>query len=455
MNPLIFREYDIRGMVGKDLTPDVVREIGRGYGTMMRNLGKRHITVGRDNRLSSKDFRDALVDGILSTGIDVTDLGLIPTPLLYFSLFHLPVDGGVQITGSHNPPEFNGFKLGVGKTTIHGKEIQHVREIIESGKLSQGKGTLKEYDIITPYLEMVKSKIKLNKKLKVVLDGGNGTSGLIAPKLLRDLGCEVTELYCNLDGNFPNHFPDPTVVKNLTDLIKKVKNEKADVGIGYDGDADRIGVVDNDGNIIWGDQLMIIFARDILKRKKGAKVVFEVKCSQNLGNDIKKHGGIPIMWAAGHSLIKDKMLKENAEFGGEMSGHIFFKDGYFGFDDAIYASLRLLLILSNTNQKITEMLADVPKTFTTPEIRVDCPDEEKFEIVKKITSDFKKEYEVIDIDGARVIFNEGWGLIRASNTQPVLVVRFEAETEEKLEDFKKILYQRLNKFPALKDLKPF
>ena len=455
MNPLIFREYDIRGMVGKDLTPDVVREIGRGYGTMMRNLGKRHVTVGRDNRLSSKDFRDAIVEGILSTGIDVTDCGLIPTPLLYFSLFHLPVDGGVQITGSHNPPEFNGFKLGVGKTTIHGKEIQHVREIIESGKLSQGKGTLKEYDIITPYLEMVKSKIKLNKKLKVVIDGGNGTSGLIAPKLLRDLGCEVTELYCNLDGNFPNHFPDPTVVKNLTDLIKKVKDEKADVGIGYDGDADRIGVVDNDGNIIWGDQLMIIFARDILKRKKGAKVVFEVKCSQNLGNDIKKHGGIPIMWAAGHSLIKDKMLKENAEFGGEMSGHIFFKDGYFGFDDAIYASLRLLLILSNTNQKITEMLADVPKTFTTPEIRVDCPDEEKFEIVKKITSDFKKEYDVIDIDGARVIFNGGWGLIRASNTQPVLVVRFEAETEKKLEDFKKILYQRLNKFPALKNLKPF
>ena len=455
MNPLIFREYDIRGMVGKDLTPDVVREIGRGYGTMMRNLGKRHVTVGRDNRLSSKDFRDAIVDGILSTGIDVTDCGLIPTPLLYFSLFHLPVDGGVQITGSHNPPEFNGFKLCVGKTTIHGKEIQHVREIIESGKLSQGKGTLKEYDIITPYLEMVKSKIKLNKKLKVVLDGGNGTSGLIAPKLLRDLGCEVTELYCNLDGNFPNHFPDPTVVKNLTDLIKKVKSEKADVGIGYDGDADRIGVVDNDGNIIWGDQLMIIFARDILKRKKGAKVVFEVKCSQNLGNDIKKHGGIPIMWAAGHSLIKDKMLKENAEFGGEMSGHIFFKDGYFGFDDAIYASLRLLLILSNTNQKITEMLADVPKTFTTPEIRVDCPDEEKFDVVKKITADFKKEYDVIDIDGARVIFNGGWGLIRASNTQPVLVVRFEAETEEKLEDFKKILYQRLNKFPALKSLKPF
>ncbi len=455
MNPLIFREYDIRGMVGKDLTPDVVREIGRGYGTMMRNLGKRHVTVGRDNRLSSKGFRDAIVDGILSTGIDVTDCGLIPTPLLYFSLFHLPVDGGVQITGSHNPPEFNGFKLGVGKTTIHGKEIQHVREIIESGKLSQGKGTLKEYDIITPYLEMVKSKIKLNKKLKVVIDGGNGTSGLIAPKLLRDLGCEVTELYCNLDGNFPNHFPDPTVVKNLTDLIKKVKDEKADVGIGYDGDSDRIGVVDNDGNIIWGDQLMIIFARDILKRKKGAKVVFEVKCSQNLGNDIKKHGGIPIMWAAGHSLIKDKMLKENAEFGGEMSGHIFFKDGYFGFDDAIYASLRLLSILSNTNQKITDMLSDVPKTFTTPEIRVDCPDEEKFDVVKKITADFKKEYNVIDIDGARVIFDGGWGLIRASNTQPVLVVRFEAETEEKLEDYKNIVYKKLKEFPALKDLKPF
>ncbi|MBI3814083.1 MAG: phosphomannomutase/phosphoglucomutase [Nitrospinae bacterium] len=455
MNPLIFREYDIRGTVGKDLTHDVVRDIGRGYGTMMRNLGKRHVTVGRDNRLSSKDFRDAIVEGILSTGIDVTDCGLIPTPLLYFSLFHLPVDGAVQITGSHNPPEFNGFKLCVGKTTIHGKEIQHIREIIESGKLSTGKGNLKEYEIITPYLEMVKSKIKLDKKLKVVLDGGNGTSGLIAPKLLRDLGCEVSELYCNLDGNFPNHFPDPTVVKNLTDLIKKVRDEKADVGIGYDGDADRIGVVDNEGNIIWGDQLMIIFARDILKRKPGAKIVFEVKCSQNLGNDIKKHGGIPIMWAAGHSLIKDKMLKENAEFGGEMSGHIFFKDGYFGFDDAIFASLRLLLILSGTNRKITDMLSDVPKTVSTPEIRVDCPDEEKFEIVKKITAGFKKEYEVIAIDGARVIFDSGWGLIRASNTQPVLVVRFEADTKEKLEDYKNIIYKKLKEFPALKDLKRF
>ncbi|MEK6590986.1 MAG: phosphomannomutase/phosphoglucomutase [Nitrospinota bacterium] len=455
MNPLIFREYDIRGTVGKDLTADVVRDIGRGYGTMMRNLSKRHVTVGRDNRLSSKGFRDALAEGILSTGINITELGLIPTPLLYFSLFHLDVDGGVQITGSHNPPEFNGLKLAVGKTTIHGKEIQHVREIIESGRLSNGEGKREEYDIITPYVNMVKSKIKLNKKLKVVIDGGNGTSGLIAPKLLRDLGCEVIELYCDLDGNFPNHFPDPTVVKNLTDLIKKVSNEKADVGIGYDGDADRLGVVDNEGNIIWGDQLMIIFARDILKRKRGAKIVFEVKCSQNLGDDIKKHGGIPIMWAAGHSLIKDKMLRENAEFGGEMSGHMFFKDGYFGFDDAIFASCRLLEILSNTSQKITEMLSDVPKTFDTPEIRVDCPDEVKFEIVKHITSDFKKGYDVIDIDGARILFDGGWGLIRASNTQPVLVIRFEAKTEEKLKQFKDIVYQRLKKFPSMEDMKPF
>ncbi|MBI5183780.1 MAG: phosphomannomutase/phosphoglucomutase [Nitrospinae bacterium] len=449
MNPFIFREYDIRGRVGKDLTSDVVRKIGQGYGTYMRTLGYRTVTLGRDNRLSSREFRDIMTEGILSTGCDVIDLGMIPTPLLYFSLFYLKPDGGVMITGSHNPPDFNGFKVCIGRNTIYGEEIQQIRRIIEQRDFANGNGKSIEKDIIEVYINLLKEKIILNKGLKVVVDGGNGVSGLIAPRLLKDLGCEVYELYCEPDGNFPHHFPDPTVPAYLKDLISEVKDRNADLGIAYDGDADRIGVVDNEGNIVWGDQLMIIFSRDILKKTPGASIIFEVKCSQNLVEDIERRGGRPIMWRTGHSLIKDKMKEEKAQLGGEMSGHIFFADDYYGYDDAIYASLRLVQILSNSTQKIGDMLRDIPKTFYTPEIRIECPDEEKFNIVRELTEYFKGIYNVIDIDGVRILFKDGWGLVRASNTQPILVLRFEAKSEERLKEIKEVVFERLRRFPVI------
>ncbi|MBU2590735.1 MAG: phosphomannomutase/phosphoglucomutase [Nitrospinae bacterium] len=455
MNSEIFREYDIRGMVGTDLTDEVVTQLGQGIGTKMRRQGLVRVSVSRDVRLSSEGFSKALISGLRSTGVDVVDLGLTATPILYYSLFSLDVEGGIMITGSHNPPEFNGFKVAIGDSTIHGKEIQEIREIIEGGMFAKGEGRLLEENIVPAYLEMIKERIKFGKKLKVVLDAGNGVGGMFAPQLIRDLGCEVVELYCEPDGHFPNHFPDPTVEKNLLDLIKKVKEEKADVGIAYDGDADRIGVVDEKGGIIWGDQLMVIFAREILSRKKGARIVFEVKCSQNLPKDIEKHGGVPVMSATGHSLIKNKMKEVGAELAGEMSGHIFFSDGYHGFDDAIYASCRLLQILSNSDQTISDMLADLPKTFTTPEIRIDCPDSEKFNIVADMTKELKEKYNVVDVDGARVIFEDGWGLIRASNTQPILVLRFESLTPEGLERMRGLFYNKIKNYPVFVDLKPF
>ncbi len=348
-----------------------------------------------------------------------------------------------MVTGSHNPPEFNGFKVSVGKSTIFGEEIQRLGKLIEKGEFINGKGNLSKSEIIKPYQDYIKKNIKLKKKMRVVIDGGNGTAGVIAGPLLRDLGCEVEELYCEIDGRFPNHFPDPTIPGNLKDLIDKVKKIRADVGIGYDGDADRIGVVDDQGHIIWGDQLMIVFAREILKYQKGATFVAEVKCSQNLFNDIEKHGGKSIMWRTGHSLIKEKMREEKAALGGEMSGHIFFADRYFGYDDAIYASCRLIELLSKTNRKLTQLLQDVPKTFITPEIRVDCPDEIKFKVVEKVKQELIKGYSIIDVDGVRVKFEDGWGLVRASNTQPVLVLRFEALTQKRLQEIKELVEKKV------------
>ncbi len=453
INPQIYREYDIRGMVDRDLTPDIVRRLGQGFGTYMANQGHFKLVVGRDGRLSSKTFREALIQGLISTGCDVVDLGLCPTPVYYFSIFHLDKDGGMMITGSHNPPEFNGFKVSVGKSTIFGEEIQNLGRLIERGKFITGKGNLSDIEIIRPYQDYIKKNIRLEKKMKVVIDAGNGTAGVVAGPILRDLGCEVEELYCEVDGRFPNHFPDPTIPANLKDLIDRVKKLRADVGIGYDGDADRIGVVDDRGNIIWGDQLMILFAREILKYKKGATFVAEVKCSQNLFIDIEKHGGKAIMWKTGHSLIKEKMKEEKAVLGGEMSGHIFFADRYFGYDDAIYASCRLIELLSKTDKKLSQLLEDVPKTFITPEIRIDCPDEIKFKVVEKVKEDLRKDYTIIDIDGVRVKFNDGWGLVRASNTQPALILRFEALTEKRLKEIKKLVEDKVQS--AVTRLKKF
>jgi phosphomannomutase/phosphoglucomutase len=443
MNPRIFREYDIRGLVDKDLTEEVVRSIGQGFAAYASRQNKRKVVVGRDGRLSSPRFRDLLIQGMVGGGLEVVDVGLCPTPVFYFSLFHLDREGGVMITGSHNPPEFNGFKVCVGKETLHGEQIQELRRIIETQTFESAKGSVSREEIIPEYQKYVASNIRLQRKMKVVIDCGNGTAGLVAPKVLKDLGCEVIELYPEVDGRFPNHHPDPTVPENMKDVITKVKETKAEVGIGYDGDGDRIGAVDRLGNIVWGDQLMILFAREVLQRHPGAVIVSEVKCSQNLYDDIAKHGGRGIMWKAGHSLLKSKMREEKALLGGEMSGHIFFADRYFGYDDAIYASCRLLEILSRSEKGIPELLGDVPKTFSTPEIRVDCPDDRKFDLVERVKESFRHEYPIAEIDGMRVLFPDGWGLVRASNTQPVLVMRFEARSSERLKEIQALVEGRV------------
>jgi phosphomannomutase / phosphoglucomutase len=453
MNKAIFREYDIRGDVEQDLTDDVVRDIGRAFAAYMAERGKKTASISRDCRLSSEHFRDLVVEGMTEGGLNVIDIGLRPTPLFYYSLFNLDVEGGIMITGSHNPPSMNGFKVAFGKSTLFGEEIQKIGRIIEEKQFVGGKGSYREHNgIVEDYYNFLRTNIKIGKQFKVVVDAGNGTGGVVAVPILREMGQTVTELYCDMDGHFPNHFPDPTVEKNLEALRKSVLEGKADVGIGYDGDSDRIGVIDDKGNIIWGDYLMILFARDILKEHKGASFVSEVKCSKNLFEDVRKHGGNPIMWKAGHSLIKQKMKETNSLLGGEMSGHIFFADRFFGFDDAIYSSLRLLEIMGKTDLPLSALLSDVPSTFSTPEIRTDCPDDVKFAVVQQLTEYYRKKFDIIDIDGVRVLFDDGWGLVRSSNTQPILVLRFEAETREALqriqdmvtEDLARIMKERVH-----------
>lgn len=445
VNPLMFREYDIRGKVDDDLTVEVAEAIGKAYGTMVKRNGGKKVVSGRDGRLSGPKLHEALIKGILSTGVSVIDIGVTPTPVMYFSLFNLEgVDGGIQVTGSHNPPEFNGFKICVGKETIYGPKIQELRRLIEAEDFETGQGQRETSDILPVYLKYLRENIKITRPLKVALDCGNGVTALTAPEAFSAQGCQVISLYCEVDGTFPNHFPDPVVEKNIADLRRKVVEEKADFGVGYDGDGDRIGVVDDQGNILWGDQLMILFAREILKQHPGATIIGEVKCSQVMYDEIKRLGGRPIMWKTGHSLIKNKMKEEAALLAGEMSGHIFFADRYFGFDDAVYASLRLAEIVAQSETPLSEMLKDLPKMVSTPEIRVECPDEKKFEIVSRLTERLKKEgYQVIDIDGARVIFEDGWGLVRASNTQPVLVLRFEAKDETRLKEIRSLIEGKL------------
>jgi phosphomannomutase/phosphoglucomutase len=447
MNPQIFREYDIRGLVDRDLTMEVVEKLGRGLGTLVKRQGGRSVVVGRDCRESSTGFREAICRGVTSTSLNVMDIGIVSTPLSYFAANTLPVDGLVMITGSHNPPEYNGFKVGVGKTTMHGAEIQQLRQLIEKGDFEQGtSGRVREFDIVTPYTHFIRQTIEVGRKgMRIAVDAGNGTGGVVAVPLFRSMGFEVLPLFCEMDARFPNHHPDPTVAKNLEDLVRAVKREKLEVGIAYDGDADRIGVVDDQGNILWGDQLLVLFARQVLKEAPGATIVAEVKCSSTLYEDIQAKGGRPIMWKTGHSLIKAKMKEERAELAGEMSGHIFFKNRYFGFDDAIYSSARLLEILTHERRKISELLADLPKTFSTPELRVETIEDKKFEIVRRATESLRRQgYSIVDIDGVRVTFPDGWGLIRASNTQPLLVLRFEAKSKERLEEIRALIENTLD-----------
>lgn len=446
MNKEIFREYDIRGVVEKDLTDDVVKNIGRAFATYMKERGKVNASVGRDGRLSSEHLKNLIVEGMVESGLKVVDLGQCPTPLFYFSLFNMDVDGGIMVTGSHNPPEFNGFKVAYGKTTLFGEEIQDIRRIIEDKRFTKKQGSYREYkNIVEDYYNFLRQNIKINKSFKIVVDAGNGVAGTVAVPIMREFKQEVIDIFCDVDGRFPNHFPDPTVEKNIITLKETVLKNKADVGIGYDGDGDRIGVVDNEGNVIWGDYLMIIFARDIFKERKGAYFVSEVKCSKNLYEDIERHGGKPVMWKAGHSLIKQKMKELNAVLGGEMSGHMFFADRFFGYDDAIYASLRFIEIMEKEKRPVSEFLKDLPKLYSTPEIRLDCPDHLKFQVVKNLTEYYRKKYNIIDIDGVRVIMNDGWGLVRASNTQPVLVLRFEAESLEALDRIQNIVNNDLKR----------
>ncbi|SPD75237.1 Phosphomannomutase/phosphoglucomutase [uncultured Desulfobacterium sp.] len=444
MKSHIFREYDIRGIFPDELNSDTVHSLGLAIGTYYRDKGAKRVAVGRDCRLSSPELSKGLISGLTEAGVSVIDIGMAPTPLLYFSIHNLDVDGGIQVTGSHNPPEFNGLKICLGKGSVYGEEIQKIRKINESSVFSSGDGQVETADIKPLYIEYLGRNISAGPmKSRVVLDAGNGVGGLVACDIYKNMGFEVVPLFCEPDGSFPNHHPDPTIPENLKTLISSVRDEGAELGIAFDGDADRIGVVDKQGKIIWGDQLMIIFSRDLLSRHPGAAIIGEVKCSQVLYDDIEAHGGRAIMWKAGHSLIKSKMKEEHALLAGEMSGHLFFGERYFGFDDAIYAGARLLEIVSNTGKTPGELLSDMPEMVNTPEIRMDCPEERKFEIVSRLVNEFKKDYRVIDVDGARVILDGGWGLVRASNTQPVLVLRFEATDQTRLDQIRKIFMKKL------------
>lgn len=445
INPAIFREYDIRGIADTDLHDEKVYLFARGVGTYYRSLGEKKVIVGRDVRISSPRISNTVLKGLSDTGCDAIDIGEVPTPLVYFSLFHYTIGNGIMITASHNPKEFNGFKVAYNYSTIYGDEIQTLRRIIEQREFSSGKGSVQTRNAVSDYVNYVTQQVTVKKDLKVAIDTGNGTCGPVMEEIMKKIGVTYRILFKKPDGNFPHHLPDPTVVEHITTLIETVKNGDYDCGIGLDGDGDRIGVLDEHGEIIWGDVLLAIYAEKVLQKMPGAKVIFEVKCSKGLIERIKALGGIPLMYKTGHSLIKAKMKTEHAPLAGEMSGHIFFADRYYGYDDAIYASLRLLEILSEDGT-LSSLAAKVPHYFSTPEIRIDTTDEKKFGIVNELKKYFKKSYNVIDIDGVRVDFTDGWGLIRPSNTQPVLVLRFEAGSEKRLEEIKKIFFDKLKEY---------
>ena len=447
VNQNIFREYDIRGIVGEHLTDETIAVLGKAIGTFFNRNGARKIAVGYDARVSSPRFCELLTKGFNETGCDAVLVGRVPTPVLYHTVFTRDVDGGVMITGSHNPPDHNGFKICLGKQTLFGSQIQEIKQIAFSGEFSKGAGQVEQIEVLDDYIRDIRSRISLgDRKLKAVVDGGNGMGGVTGVPVYEQLGVELIKLFTEPDSNFPNHHPDPTVTENLQDCIRAVKDSGADLGIAFDGDGDRIGVVDETGRIIWGDELMVLLSREILKENSGATIIAEVKCSQNLFDDIAAHGGKPLMWKAGHSLIKAKMKETDAALAGEMSGHIFFADRFYGFDDATYAGARVLEILSKTDKKLSELLADLPATFSTPELRVDCADERKFEVVARIAEEFSKTNEVITIDGARILFDGGWGLVRASNTQAILVLRFEADSEENLAKIRETVETKVQEF---------
>ena len=460
INREIFREYDIRGLEETDLRPEVVALLGRVLADYFREAGKTRVLIGRDNRLSGERIRANLVSGLIAGGMEVVDIGVVISPMFYYARVLFDIDAGIMITASHNPGEYNGFKIALGPATIHGEEIQGVLRRMEAAEGTEipllspeeVEAKVEKRSIWPQYLQMMRDKIKLGPKpLKVVVDCGNGTASLFAEELFTALGCEVIPLYCTSDPTFPNHHPDPVRSDNLKDLQALVTKEGADVGIGFDGDGDRIGIVDNEGAIVWGDVLMVLYWREILPKYPGATAIIEVKCSQALVEEVEKLGGKPFFYRTGHSLIKAKMKEVGAVFTGEMSGHMFFADEYYGFDDAFYAAGRLLRILSNTDQSMSQLLQDVPKYPSTAETRVECSDRDKFRVVEELRDRMKAKYEVIDVDGARVLFPEGWGLVRASNTQPAIVARCEARTQEALEEITRIMHDELTSFDAVSD----
>jgi phosphomannomutase / phosphoglucomutase len=434
----IFREYDIRGIVGQHLTDETVAVLGQAIGTFFVQNNARRIAIGYDARESGPRFRDLLTQGFRQCGIDVTLVGRVPTPVLYHTVYTRDVDGGVMITGSHNPPDHNGFKICLGKAALFGSQIQEIKQIALSGQFAEGSGSVASAEVLDEYIRDITSRLSFGpRKIKAVVDAGNGMGGVTAVPVLHELGVDVVELFTEPDSNFPNHHPDPTVAENLEDVIAAVREHDADIGLALDGDGDRIGVVDENGRVIWGDELMVLLSRSVLAERPGSTIIAEVKCSQTLFDDIEKNGGTPLMWKAGHSLIKAKMKETHAALAGEMSGHIFFADRFYGFDDATYAGARVHEILSNTDKRFSELFSDIPKTFTTPELRVDCPDETKFDVVREMAEHFIAEGRKVNTtDGARISFENGWGLVRASNTQAILVLRFEADSEEHLSEIR-------------------
>ena len=448
LNPDIFREYDIRGNVEEDFPDHIVKKLGKAFGTIVKRAGGNEIAISGDIRITTPNLINCFKAGVTSTGVDIINLGILPTPVNYFSMFHLGVYAAVQITGSHNPPEYNGFKLSINKQPFFGEDIQSLYNIIKKMDFEEGEGTEARYKILNDYNQMIVNKIKIEKPLKVVMDCGNAAASINAPQIFSSLGIDLKKLYCEPDGTFPNHHPDPSVKENLEDLIREIKSGEYDFGIAFDGDGDRVGVVDENGKIIWSDQLISLFLPEIIK--DGEDILYDVKCSKSLEDMIIRYGGNPIMWKTGHSLIKKKMSEINCKLGGEMSGHIFFADDYYGYDDATYVAARLAQLLSRTDKTLSELASEIPTYYSTPEIRLEAKnDTEKFRITNEAVNYFKNQYDCITIDGVRIKFKDGWGLVRASNTQPVIVCRFEASTEERKVEIQNLILIKLQEFGEL------
>lgn len=443
----IFKAYDIRGIVDETLTTDAVYWIGRALGAEAEARGEQHIYVARDGRLSGPKLVDALSRGLMEAGRDVTDLGMVPTPVLYFAAYALGTGSGIMVTGSHNPPEYNGLKMVLGGTTLSGTDIQALRQRIESGNYTtdtEDAGKQNSQDVVAQYIERICGDIKLSRPMKIVVDCGNGVAGVAAPQLLRALGCEVIELFCDVDGNFPNHHPDPSKPENLLDLKQALVKEHADIGLAFDGDGDRLGVVTPTGNVIWADRQMMLYARDVLSRNPGAEIIYDIKCTTNLAKIIEQAGGKATMWKTGHSLVKAKLKETGALLAGEMSGHIFFKERWYGFDDALYTAARLLEILAKENRPVDEVFNELPDNINTPELNLQTAEGENHPLVEKLVAAASfPDAKITTIDGLRVDFEDGFGLVRASNTTPCLVLRFEAENEAALkriqEDFRELI----------------